>query len=284
MASLARTTLLACAERCKPHARSAFVIGSVARGGFSPVVSDLDLVLIMKHKTAASKAAIASSVRECQDQGMFLADRLSVFYATRECLQQLPSNDEVVNAVRLPDKELTNRFPMYDRIDFIDNGVMLFGEESERRFAVRPSMDVVALESGSFALARLRPMFTAKKLADLVHLQAEGTRMVSKSVLFPARLLCTLETGELAHNDVTLDHFTSTRQGDAAQLVAVAHALRESDLVQMPPELLTSSLVRLWAQCVGAYSERLCKIYPDRMELLHSLQLWHRELKALLPR
>jgi hypothetical protein len=95
---------------------SAYALGSLAHGGFSPLVSDVDLGLILADPLtpddARQVAALTAAIRAT---GLPLAERLSVFWGSRDSLHG-----------RTPG----GRFPPLDRLDLIQHGRLLWGTDT----------------------------------------------------------------------------------------------------------------------------------------------------------
>jgi hypothetical protein len=68
---------------------AAYALGSLAHGGFSPLVSDIDIGLILADPLQASDdAAIDAGVGTVRGKGGELRQRLSVFWSSLRSLQE----------------------------------------------------------------------------------------------------------------------------------------------------------------------------------------------------
>src|SRR5580693_4588265 len=95
---------------------AAYALGSLAHGGFSPLVSDVDLGLILadpyRMKDRLTVRAVSKAARA---GGSALHERLSVFWGTPSTLQGRSSH---------------GRFPPLDRLDLLEHGRLLAGTEA----------------------------------------------------------------------------------------------------------------------------------------------------------
>ena len=95
---------------------AAYALGSLAHGGFSPLVSDVDLGLILRDPLwLKPRLAIRTVARAVRADGSALHQRLSVFWGT-------PST--------LAGQARGGRFPPLDRLDMLDYGRLLTGRRA----------------------------------------------------------------------------------------------------------------------------------------------------------
>ena len=98
-----------------PRLCGAYLIGSLAHGGFSPRYSDIDMALIAGDGIA--EAALAQIRAEGAGIAPALAPKLSLFWT---------------------DRTFARRFPPLDRCDYLDHAVALI--EHERIVPSRPAL------------------------------------------------------------------------------------------------------------------------------------------------
>jgi predicted nucleotidyltransferase len=95
---------------------AAYALGSLAHGGFSPLVSDVDLALILADPLRPTDSVrVAAVAWFLKAKGSALHDRLSVFWGTPSSL-----------AGRVPG----GRFPPLDRLELLEHGRLLQGEDA----------------------------------------------------------------------------------------------------------------------------------------------------------
>ena len=125
-----------------------YALGSLAHGGFSPLVSDVDLGLILRDPLRAQdRVTIHRVARSVRAGGSELDERLSVFWGTPSTLRG---------------QSRGGRFPPLDRLDLLDYGRLLTGQEA-RSSVARPEQAELLVAGAEFALGYLGG---ARKLPD----------------------------------------------------------------------------------------------------------------------
>jgi hypothetical protein len=240
---------------------AAYALGSLSHGGFSPLVSDVDLGLILAEPLHPSDPDTLLSVAErLRTRGSALHQRLSVFWGTRASLRGEGG---------------VGRFPPLDRLCLLEHGRLLWGQEA-RMGLPRPDPDELLVSGAEFAL-ELLARDTAAELHDPERLLSRGVRWVTKVVLFPVRFLFTAQTGQEGTNDDAAARYLA---GDApgSTLVAAALAWRTA-----PPEagraaVLLRELVPLYLHYIDDHSARLAA--AGRADLAGSFRRWRSRLTA----
>ena len=181
---------------------AAYALGSLAHGGFSPLVSDVDLGLILADPPEpGDAAAVEAAAGAVRSSGAPLGDRLSVFWGTPSTLRgERPGG----------------RFPPLDRLDLLEHGRLLAGAERPRR----PAAPRHRRAGGQRRRVRARrPRRRRRRSADLrspARVLARGVRPVTKLVLYPPRFLFTAETGRVGTNDASAAHHVAAARPGAA--------------------------------------------------------------------
>jgi hypothetical protein len=262
---------------------AAYALGSLAHGGFSPLVSDVDLALILADPLRPTDSeTVAAVARGLKAKDSALHDRLSVFWGTPSSL-----------GGRVPG----GRFPPLDRLDLLEHGCLLRGEDV-RNGLVPPSRDELLVAGALFALEYLadlvvgppheRPgqaLGSLHRGEDAVEeirrpelLLARGLRRLTKLVLFPVRFLFTAETGRVGTNDAAVDHYLAADAPPGGALVAAALAWRtvppESDEVVL--SLLEAGMVPLYLHYIDNQRARLAAL--GRHDLAEAFGQWRRRL------
>jgi hypothetical protein len=259
-----------------------YALGSLARGGFSPLVSDVDLGLILQDPLrAADRLTIRKVARSVRAGGSALDERLSVFWGTPATLQGQGRG---------------GRFPPLDRLDLLDYGRLLAGPDV-RSAVARPDQTELLVAGAEFALGHLGG---AAKLPDRLRRQARlrssddnaldeirnpsrlvsrGPRRLTKIVLFPVRFLFTAETGQVGTNILAADHYLASAYAPATTLVTAALAWRfEPPAGDEATALLSRELILLYVQYIDDHVARLHA--ADRHRLADSFQRWRTRLLA----
>jgi hypothetical protein len=264
---------------------AAYALGSLAHGGFSELVSDIDLGLILSDPLQPSDPDTIERVAESQRRkGSPLRERLSVFWGT---------------PATLAGDRQGGRFPPLDRLDLLESGRLLAGSDDARARVCRPSTEELVVTGSEFALdhlAGVRPPADAgaDRLGSIsvggseaLHqirspelLAAQGVRQVTKLVLFPVRFLYTAATGHVGTNGDAVAHYLE-REGTASpQLVEAALAWRTAEPSDQTAvaELLRAQLVPLYAELIDDHIGRLHQLRRD--DLASAFEEWRRQLLA----
>jgi hypothetical protein len=208
-----------------------FTLGSLAHGGFAPLVSDVDVAIILGSTAADTADQIARVQSLVVDKGSSpLSERLSVFWADWQ-------------AVRTGE-------------DLLDSGHLLLGSDL-REPSVRPSHEELVVMSADHILDRFTDDYL-DRIRDTQALVVGGARIVTKAILFPVRFMYTLRTGRIGLND------TSARWYAAEDLIGSALALKalewrndgiaDADLAH---QMLDADLAAIHAECFAEYAIEL---------------------------
>jgi hypothetical protein len=273
-----------CAYRAALGSRliAGYALGSLAHGGFSPLVSDVDLGLILQDPLrAADRMTIRKVARSVRAGGSTLDERLSVFWGTPSTLRG---------------QKQGGRFPPLDRLDLLDYGRLLTGRDALSSVA-RPDRAELLVAGAEFALgylggARKLP----DRLQDLARLWAQGdnvlnairapSRLVSrgprrltKVVLFPVRFLFTAQTGQVGTNALAVGHYLGNADAPATTLVTAALAWRlEPPADDEATALLGRELIQLYVHYIDDHIARLRA--ADRHRLADTFHRWRTRLLA----
>jgi hypothetical protein len=246
--ALGDAVLAAAVERARatwgPRLLAAYALGSLAHGGFSALVSDVDLGLVLADPLSDADAArVADLGAALRASSLPLAERLSVFWGSPASLRG------AVDA---------GRFPPHDRLDLLLHGRLLAGRD------VRAGLLMLTTRELVLAAARqaLRSLATPQVLAEIAHpagLVAQGPRPLTKRVLFPVRFLYTARTGALGRNHDAVTHFVAVEPGPAAALAAAALRWRTAPPTDAAAAaaLVAAGLRPLYARFAAEYAARL---------------------------
>jgi hypothetical protein len=259
-----------------------YALGSLAHGGFSALVSDVDLGLILSDPvTVKDRTAIRAVARSVRAGGSALDQRLSVFWGT---------------PATLGGQRRGGRFPPLDRLDLIEYGRLLTGQDL-RSAAARPDHAELLVAGAEFALGylggavtlrdRLRSWARLRRPDDTVldeirapsRLVSRGPRRLTKIVLFPVRFLFTAETGQVGTNTRAAEHYLASANPPAAALVTAALTWRlEPPATDEATALLTRELIPLYIQYLDDHIARLHAV--NRHGLADRFQRWRARLLA----
>jgi predicted nucleotidyltransferase len=153
----------------------AYLIGSLAHGGFSRRYSDIDVGLITESALdTATLTTLRGLAAECDAT---LSQKLSVFWADRGFT--------------------VGRFPPLDLIDYLDRAVVL--RERERVLPVRPTLEEIHgyLSGAPFT----NWTENAHRFAGMSMLAPGDHKLFIRTLLYPARLVYSWSTGLMSSND-----------------------------------------------------------------------------------
>ena len=191
---------------------AAYALGSLAHGGFSELVSDIDLGLIVDDPLREDDdETIRRVASEEQENGSAVAERLSVFWGTPASLRG---------------EREGGRFPALDRLDLIESGRLLAGTDDARMTLPRPDGRELTVTGAEFALDHLAEAVEEIRCPTL--LVGRGVRRVTKVVLFPVRFLFTAATGQVGTNDAATTWYLGDSRAPSRPLVAAALEWRTS--------------------------------------------------------
>jgi hypothetical protein len=261
-----------------------YALGSLAHGGFSPLVSDVDLGLILQDPLKAKdRLTIYQVARSVKAGGSALDRRLSVFWGT---------------PVTLRGPGRAGRFPPLDRLDLLEYGRLLTGPDV-RSAVARPDRAELLVAGAEFALgylggaarfpdrlrgwARLRSRDDSalNEIRDPARLVSRGPRRLTKIVLFPVRFLFTAETGRVGTNTLAAEHYLASASAPATALVTQALAWRLRPPADDAAVALASrELIPLYVHYLDDHIARLHAVSRDR--LADRFQRWRTRLLAPL--
>jgi hypothetical protein len=242
---------------------AAYAMGSLAHGGFSPLVSDVDVGLILRDPIRESDAdSMAGVVENVRSVGSPLHGRVSVFWGTAESFAGRATG---------------GRFPPLDRLCLLEHGRLLKGSDV-RGGLTPPSQTELLIVGARFALELLADdvVACARQPDRLVE---AGIRWTTKIALFPARFLFTAETGREGTNDAAVQHYSTLKGTPGTALVRAAFDWRTN-----PPSrqdavrLLTDDLVPLYVYYLTDHIRRLESV--DESELAGAFSDWRSRLIA----
>jgi predicted nucleotidyltransferase len=181
----------------------AYLLGSLAHGGFSHRYSDVDMGLVTEAGLdAAALATLRSLAVECDAK---LSQKLSIFWTDR--------------------RFSIGRFPPLDRADYLDHAVML--TERERILPARPTLDEFRtyLRDAPFS----NWIENARRFAAMDVLAPGDHKAFIRTLLYPARLIYSWTTGRLGSNDDAVAFTCEHRpRGMNTDIVTKALAYRQS--------------------------------------------------------
>ena len=260
---------------------AAYALGSLAHGGFSELVSDIDLGLILSDPRLPADDSTIQVVADAEkSKGSALHERLSVFWGTPATLRG---------------EREGGRFPALDRLDLIENGRLLAGTDDARLGLPRPDVRELIVGGAEFALdylaglrrpagwlarglASLRPAGAIEEIRSPDLLIAHGVRRLTKRVLFPVRFLYTAATGRVGTNAAAAARYLSDGKAPSTRLVAAALGWRTSQPTDevAAAALLREQIVPLYLHYIADHITRLDSL--GEVELAEAFREWRHRL------
>jgi hypothetical protein len=236
---------------------AAYALGSLAHGGFSPLVSDVDVALVLADSVLLSDHELILGVAEkVRSIGSPLHRRVSIFWGTPASLRGRTDG---------------GRFPPLDRLCLLEHGRLLTGKHI-RNGLPYPSRTELVVTGAQFALDALAEDVVAYA-GRLDLLITAGVRWMTKIVLFPARFLFTAETGREGTNDAAAHYYLAQPQAPGAALVAAALDWRINPI--SPDQvitMLTDGFIPLYGHYLADHIQRL-ESYGER-NLAQAFRNW----------
>ncbi len=239
-----------------------YALGSLAHGGFSPMVSDVDAAVILTDPIQPTDIETLRAIGdEVRAVGSALHSRVSIFWGTPQSLR---------------DGSAEGRFPPLDRLCLFEHGRVLTGSDIRRDLAP-PSRTELLVAGAGFALDLLADnvVAAASRPAELL---TQGVRATTKMVLFPVRFLFTADTGREGTNDAAVQHYSETHRGPAADLVSAAFDWRTNPPGADATALLDNGFVPLYRDYLDDQIERLAAV--GESELADRFRDWRSRLPS----
>ncbi|GAA1839881.1 hypothetical protein GCM10009836_18880 [Pseudonocardia ailaonensis] len=261
---VAEAAVEAAREEFGDHLRSAYVLGSLAHGGFAPLVSDVDVALVLHGPaTEADGDTVTTITARIRATGMPLSDRLSMFWG------DVPGINGETGI---------GRFPALDRLDLHRHGHLAWGEPTAHLVEPPAHRDLLA-GAAVFAVEILGRPDRVGEIRDPATTAAGGPRKASKVALFPVRFLHTAtHPDEIATNETAGRHYLDTTgPGPKADLIRAALGWREKwddGEPERAEALLGAAAVPLYQEFAAVYATLLA----DRPDLGARLTTWARDL------
>lgn len=239
-----------------------YALGSLAHGGFSAHVSDVDVGLVLRDPLhSEDEQRVAALSARVKTSSLPLAERLSVFWGSSATLKGIAAG---------------GRFPPVDRLDLIESGRLLHGRDV-RAEAVVPTVREMVVAAAAQALRSMATAEVTDQIRNPASIVAAGVKPLTKRILFPVRFLFTARTGRIGRNDLAVQHFAATESGLVAEL-----ALKGFEWRYEPPRLddpavlkcVQGGLLPLYRLFVGDYEARL-RTYGEA-ELAQAFSDWSR--------
>jgi predicted nucleotidyltransferase len=213
----------------------AYLMGSLAHGGFSRRYSDIDIAVVTKE--GLSPQTLDRVRSEAAALSADWGPKLSVFWTDRHFS--------------------LGRFPTLDRIDYLDHAVVLM--ERERVRPVRPALEEIQRYLGGAPFENWTELVWRFATAEI--LEPKDRKVYLRTLLYPARFCYSWTTGRMGSNDDAVAFLGKTRPtGLDLSLIARALQCRQADA---DPDSLFPERTSLASQ-VDACAALLTRLAPTR--------------------
>ncbi len=246
-----------------------YALGSLAHGGFSPLVSDVDFGIILTSPlTSRDNSQIESIKNHVKNFPIALGERLSIFWGT---------------VASLKDEEPGGRFPPIDKLDLIQHGKLLAGNDVRKSTRLpEPTQRELEVSGADLAVNILGTPEMIEEFSQPAKILDQGVRHLTKVVLFPVRFLYTASTGNMGRNDVAVVYYLDNNKGDKAELAKQAFRWRSE-----PPKdrddtikLLERALIPLYLQFIDLYYPKM--LHYQEVILAANLKQWREQLAGIM--
>mgnify|MGYP000225468657 CR=1 FL=1 len=241
-----------------------YIMGSIARGGFSEIASDIDIGVILSGDIESSDGVDIENIRSSLiKKHTTVKNTVSIFWGNIESI------NGVVDA---------GRYPPFDRLDLIDHALLLSGVDI-RSEIVKPTKEELEIASADFALDYLGSDERIDEFHNCNLISNKGTVYVTKTILFPARFIYLAKTGKIAGNDVSHQYYVDKFAGADSELVRSGYQWRLNALPQelgMVTDLLNDGLVGLYHKFIDIYADRMGTY--EQYELQSKLVEWKQKI------
>ncbi len=222
-----------------------YLMGSLARGGFSELASDIDLgIVVAGPLQEGDDFAIADIQVRALAEYPRVNNNVSIFWGSVESI------NGVVDA---------GRYPPFDRLDLIDHALLLAGTDIRGQL-VKPSQQELEVAGAEFALDYLASEQRLQEFFDCGRIAQQGVVYVTKTILFPARFIYLVDSGLIAGNEASYLHYVEQFSGVDAALVEAGYQWRLQSLPEDLDEVterLNQGLSALYHQFIDIYCRRM---------------------------
>ncbi|ROR94947.1 nucleotidyltransferase-like protein [Sinobacterium caligoides] len=229
-----------------------YIMGSLARGGFSEKSSDIDLGIILKGSLENVADRLEQLRLEVVSRYPSISNNVSIFWGSTASING--TTDE-------------GRYPPFDRLDLIDHSLLLAGEDI-REELVRPTKKELDIASAEFSISYLGNPKRVEEFHNVSSITAQGTVYTSKTILFPARFIYLAKTGEIAGNDVSYRYYVDNFKGADAELVRQGYEWRLHGLPEDPKvanAALDKGLVTLYTTFIDIFIDSMMTYGESRL-------------------
>ena len=223
---------------------SIYVMGSLARGGFSALASDIDIGIVLNGSLYNAGEKIKKILSISRKTFPSVKNNISIFWGSVESLNGVIEG---------------GRYPPFDRLDLIDHALLLSGQDV-RQMLVRPTRKELEIASSIFSISYLANPERIEEFNNCRQIVDKGVVYTTKTILFPTRFIYLQRTGEISGNAESSQYYINNFKGPDAELVAQGYNWRVNSL---PSDLnkvtiyLKEGLSSLYINYINIYVQRM---------------------------
>ncbi len=228
----------------KENEVSVYVMGSLARGGFSDIASDIDLGIIIEGPLDNAREKIKDVLSAAHKAFPSVKNNISIFWGSVESL------NGVIDA---------GRYPPFDRLDLIDHGQLLSGQDI-RQILVKPTRKELEIASSTFSLSYLANQERIDEFHNCRRIAEKGVVYTTKTILFPARFIYLQRTGQIAGNEESSRYYVDNFKGPDAELIEQGYYWRHNSLpidLNKVTDYLKKGVILLYINYINIYIQRM---------------------------
>ncbi|MFG1609269.1 hypothetical protein [Actinoplanes sp. NPDC049265] len=262
--AVAAETIQAFADAFGDRLAAGYLLGSLAYGGYAPAVSDIDVAVVLTDRQPGDPDLVDATVGALRERSPLHA-KLSVFWSSLPALRAGESD---------------GRFPGIDRMQLVDDGVLLAGTDVTGQVGRIPGRDLM-LESIRFAVELLA---TDEVIAEFHRPRRLLVDPVwfTKAVFFPLRIRFSAEGGagtSSKNDDALMWYLVNRSQPPGGDLVRMANRIRGGEPLD-PEEAaisLAAGLVPLYRRFLDDHLYHLRRVDAPP-ELIAAVERWNERL------
>lgn len=225
------------------HCLAIYLMGSLARGGFSHRVSDIDIGIIVDNINSNTSTHIDDIVFRSKENHPEIHNRISVFWGTIESINESSEH---------------SRYPPFDRLDLIDYAHLIKGREIRHQL-IKPNQKELEISCAEFAIQYLESPDKLAMFKDGLFILNQGITSLTKAILFPARFIYLAQTNQFSTNEVSANYYENTFSGDDALLVKKGYQWRMNGILEDREQvvsLINNGISPLYSNFFDIYIEK----------------------------
>ena len=242
-----------------------FRIGSLAHGGYDPLVSDVDVGVLLEARLPEGSIALAKRAKDgLERRGVPLAKRYSLYVGTPE---------ELSHSVE------QTRFTVFDVLDLLRHGSLIHGSDARSEID-EPGFRALLLSTFKFASSYVFTDLYRRAMASLEELYREDYILFTRFILLPVRFIHTARSRGPASTAEAVESYRAEYADPSAEVAGLALQWRKrSASAEEVKAIRKADVKQLYANFLAHYEkelkalgeqERLGELRELRGQLLHA--------------